>query len=253
MALNAHDRDGLRQYLLRQLAEDQQEYTEKRLLTDDEFFEELEIAEDELSDDYVSNELTPDQRRRFEQFFLISPERHGKLRFARALARQTPPAPIPEPSAIDRIRLLWNNQRPLFRAAALAAAVVIVAVIIWSVIPPKSPQTFATLTLTISNPERDAGAPATATKLTLPIKEDAVQLRLKLPEHSRATARYRVDLWRGNGDTQTLEPVLHDGDSLVVQLPASQLSRGQYAFKVSAINPDGSAQPLRGSYLLTVE
>jgi hypothetical protein len=251
MALNAHDQDGLRQYLLRQLAEDQQELTEKRLFTDDEFFEELEIAEDELSDDYVSNELTPDQRRRFEQFFLISPERQGKLRFARALARQRPPASTDEPTWIERIRLVWHSQTPLIRAAAVAAAVVIVAGALWFARPDSSPQTFATLTLTISTADRAAGVPAT--KLTLPIQGDGLRLKLKLPEQSRTAARYRVDMQKANGGTQPLAPVLHDGDSLVVELPAAQLSRGEYAFKVSAINPDGSDRPLSGSYLLTVE
>lgn len=252
MALSADDRDGLRQYLLGQVAGDQQEITEKRLLTDDEFFEELEIAEDELIDEYLSNELSSEQRQRFEQFFLISPERQDQLKFARALAQRTPPPFPSELTWIDRLRMAWNSQTPLFHAAAVAALVVIVVGAFWALRPLLNrSQTFATYTLTVSSANRGEGVQGTRVKL--PLTADRLRLQLKLPEGTGPAASYRVELVTENGGNKTVEVVSQTPDSVVVEIPASQFTRGLYAFNVSAVKPDGSAQRLKGSYLLTVE
>ncbi|MBD0327525.1 MAG: hypothetical protein ICV68_13900, partial [Pyrinomonadaceae bacterium] len=52
-----------------------------RLLTEDEFFDELLLGEEELTVDYVNDELTAADRLKFEQHFLSTPERQQKLRF----------------------------------------------------------------------------------------------------------------------------------------------------------------------------
>lgn len=75
----------IRQYLLGQLAEQQQLAIEQRLLTEDGLFEELEAIEDELFDDYVADELTRDDRKQFEQYFLSTPARRQELEFAAGL------------------------------------------------------------------------------------------------------------------------------------------------------------------------
>ena len=45
MTLNRNDLIMIRQYLLGQLEEEQQQVIEQRLLTEDDFFEELEVTE----------------------------------------------------------------------------------------------------------------------------------------------------------------------------------------------------------------
>lgn len=60
-----------------------QEELEHRLLTDDEFLEEVLIAEDELIDDFLGNKLSPDDQESFQRFFLSSPNRKEKLKFAK--------------------------------------------------------------------------------------------------------------------------------------------------------------------------
>lgn len=57
---------------------------EDRLPQDAAFFETL-LLEDELVDDYVSGKLTRRERECFEKYFLTTPDRSAKLRFARAL------------------------------------------------------------------------------------------------------------------------------------------------------------------------
>jgi hypothetical protein len=251
MALSGDDRDGLRQYLLGQVAGDQQEIIEKHLLTDDEFFEELEIAEDELIDDYLSNELSPDRRQRFEQFFLMAPERQDQLKFARALVRQAPLSSPIEPTWLAGFRLAWNSQIRLFRSALAGAAIIVVGAFLFMNLYLSPAQTFATYTLTIGAATRGEGAPAT--KVKLPLTVDRLRLELKLPEGTSSAASDRVDLSTENGGTQTLKIVSRTQDSVVVEIPASQFTRGLYALKVFVIKPDGSEQPIRGSYLLTVE
>src|SRR5947199_7869559 len=57
------------------------------VLTGDQFYEEVQIMEDELVDEYVNAELNADERRLFEKNFLADPESRNKLRLGRALDR----------------------------------------------------------------------------------------------------------------------------------------------------------------------
>ena len=62
----------LRRYLLGNLDDAERERVEQDLLTSDESFEELLAVEDEITDDYLAQGLSPDERRRFELYFLKS-------------------------------------------------------------------------------------------------------------------------------------------------------------------------------------
>lgn len=99
MAQNYNEQTAVRQYLLKQLSEADQQAFELRLLTDDALSEELEIVEDELIDEYLANELSEAERVSFEETFLAHPERRRKLKGGRALNRylgtRSPPKPAP--------------------------------------------------------------------------------------------------------------------------------------------------------------
>ncbi|HXG82383.1 MAG TPA: hypothetical protein VNI84_00005, partial [Pyrinomonadaceae bacterium] len=76
----------LRTYLLGQTAsEDELIRIEERLLTDAEFFDELEIVEDELIEDYVNDRLGGEESESFRRLFLNVPERSEKIRLTRSL------------------------------------------------------------------------------------------------------------------------------------------------------------------------
>src|SRR5262245_8207469 len=77
----------IKRYLLGDLAEEQCEQLEERLLTEDETFQELLLVEDELVNDYVAGELPDTDREKFISHFLCTPERRQKLEFASALRR----------------------------------------------------------------------------------------------------------------------------------------------------------------------
>lgn len=73
-----------RRYLLGTLA-DEGKGLEERLMLDDELFEELLIAEDELIDDYLRGKLTSAEARQFREHFLASPQHRRALEFAETL------------------------------------------------------------------------------------------------------------------------------------------------------------------------
>lgn len=250
MAFSTDERDELKKFLLGRIDEDQRQKIEERLLTDDDYFEELEILEDELLDEYVDGNLTSPERRIFEEQFLVSDDRRGKLRFAKALASPIAVTKSGETSWTERLKGFWTNQSWALRAATVGVFVILVAAVIWLSRPP-SPKNFASLTLTISNSERSQGG--AATKLKLPIEADTLRLQLNLPDGATRADRYRVELIKENGQSQRLTPVEQTQQAVVVEIPADQLPRGQYALNVHAIKPDGTEERIKGSFLLTVE
>lgn len=86
MGQDVNDEAHLRKYLLGVLNEAEQQAIEERLMADGASFDLLHIAEDELIDDYLeSGALSTDERGRFENFFIATPDRRRKLNFAMAL------------------------------------------------------------------------------------------------------------------------------------------------------------------------
>lgn len=78
-------------YLLGTLSPEEETRVEESFIADDHKFEELELAEDELIDAYVSNELTPAERRQFETKLLTTTRVAERVSFARILADKVGP------------------------------------------------------------------------------------------------------------------------------------------------------------------
>src|SRR5712692_8289075 len=68
---------------------------------DDQEFEELEIAEEELIDAYVRNQLSEGERKLLEKGLLNSSRLVERLHFARLLAEEVTFAPQEQPAAAD--------------------------------------------------------------------------------------------------------------------------------------------------------
>jgi CHAT domain-containing protein/cytochrome c-type biogenesis protein CcmH/NrfG len=118
----------VRRYLLRQLSPSEERKVELRLLSDENFAEELEFVEDELIDDYLLGELTPKERRSFGETFLAHPERKRKLEAAQALKRYLDAAPPINPKSVGRLDSLrrWLSQ---FRFSSPTLGVVTLLVV----------------------------------------------------------------------------------------------------------------------------
>jgi len=124
-------------YLLGRLPDDEQAGFEEQLLESEALFEALKEVESELIDEYVGDTLSADDRRQFELYFLIQPERRARVEFARALREAAAEhsrakrsrAAVPEIAASPDTTAWWRRwgefliPRPQF--AALAACCLI--------------------------------------------------------------------------------------------------------------------------------
>ncbi len=116
----------IRKYLLCAIGEEEREAVERRMLTDTEFFEQVELAEDDLVDDYADNTLSPDERKKFEASFLTTPEGRQQVNLAFVLRKKAEikkNAKIITPSPIP---VSWWN-RALANNFVRVAALIIIA------------------------------------------------------------------------------------------------------------------------------
>jgi hypothetical protein len=253
MTPNQELQERLRRYLLGQLTDGARDEIEQDLLANDELFEELLVLEDELADEYVDGRLEQADRPNFENHFLATPERKQNLRFARALNRYvTTHEKRRESIGRSGPSGLWSSRSWPLRMAAAFAVVAIIAGALWFFFPRQpSPRNFATLTLTISPNTRDQGVQAPRTKL--PLGKDALRIFLRLPNPPPPAAGYRVQLLDTNGESISLGIAGQDAQSVVVEIPGSQLRRGQYALNLFTIKADGTEQRISGSYYFILE
>jgi len=80
------DEQQIVRFLLGELPEDERQGVEGRLFQDDSFYSHVLAIQEELADNYVQGDLTPDQRKQFENYFLKSPRRKERVDFASAFA-----------------------------------------------------------------------------------------------------------------------------------------------------------------------
>lgn len=142
----------LRQYLLGELALEEQVLVEERLFLDSEYSQLAQAVEDELVDEYAHHELTDDEREKFEGHFLAQPEHREDLRIAQALQRFidsqteavepafTPVVSYSTPDYSGVPRVMEQSRKPflpsLFSSKpvlgfSLAGAVIILSLVTW--------------------------------------------------------------------------------------------------------------------------
>ncbi|MFN0084131.1 MAG: hypothetical protein ACKVX9_01980 [Blastocatellia bacterium] len=120
-------RSWMKQYLLGSAAPNEQEDLERGLLTDRTLLEQLEMAEEELIDEYLCDELSGEERARFDAHFLQAPERQERLVFARAFNRylKTHPRVVSKPAARPAPARANPRTRPRMAAYAMAAMLLV--------------------------------------------------------------------------------------------------------------------------------
>lgn len=256
----AEEENAIRQYLLGLLGPEQRPAVEERLLTDDAFYEELLIVEDELIDQYVAGRVSQAEQENFEAHFLITPERRKKVRFARALKRcvaargerttegaaESPGEDGDVPRPPSRWLKYLSSLRPRSPALvfSLAAALLLVLVGSWVWVRgpglrKEPPRIFAaTLSPGLT---RDGGE---MKKLRIPPDSDEVQLRLAL--RGGEYRSYSAVLLSAEGSTvlkaEGLSPAPSDGGRAVVfTAPAKALPPGDYVLKLGS---DGAPESI---------
>ena len=123
--LQHEDEILLRHYLLGQASAEEQRTIEQRLLSDQDYFDQLLRFEEELTDEYARGEMESPDREKFEGHFLNSPERRESLAFSQALTRYF--LARRQQSAIRPG--LFSRWPLLIEATLMAAVVVLVGVL----------------------------------------------------------------------------------------------------------------------------
>jgi hypothetical protein len=124
------------------LPEREREQLEAEYFENDDAFEQMLIAEEELTDAYVRGELSTEERARFEARYLSSSQGRERVQFARALAgavsaarsAETTVEPVVTEVAGTSGRSFFNSLRAsaaAWRFAFAAAAVVVVVGLTW--------------------------------------------------------------------------------------------------------------------------
>src|SRR5690242_5047870 len=115
----------MRSYLLGNLGADSRARLEESISSDPGIYEELSVVEEELIDQYLTNDLSPSERQQFETYFLTTAERQKNLRFGRLLRRylNSQPVPVP-PNQVPVAVSQSETPAPATKFLALSAAVV---------------------------------------------------------------------------------------------------------------------------------
>ncbi len=122
------EENQIRDYLLGNLPAEQAERLEERLLRDEEFAEQMSLVEDELTEDYARNVLSPREREQFQKRFLSIPRRRRKLMMVRELRKYARPSPKP-----SWFEWLDTILAPQWRAATAAVLLLVVGIGVWRV------------------------------------------------------------------------------------------------------------------------
>src|ERR1044071_6730362 len=144
----------IKRFLLGELSAEERERVEERLLSDEDFYAQVDAIEDELIDDFALGKLDAAERERFERQFLITDERRERLKFAwdfhQVLSDSHPAAA--EGAAVnpagDDYSGIWawlRGRRALAFGGAFALLLMSAgAILLWQVLSRRNPQEQAT-------------------------------------------------------------------------------------------------------------
>jgi hypothetical protein len=249
------------------LEQEEQRRIEERLLTDNEYFEELLVAEDELIDDYIEGALSEGERERFERFFLATLERQQKLSFARALKRHIALVGVTEPSrASDKEQNpgFWNRlipatlytQKPIL-GFSLAAVLIIVLGASWLIVNNQGLRNQAgrgSDIIAVSLPPGLVRGTGETKRVVITPGVSAVQLQLELARDDYQSYKAVVQTDEGNEvfTADKLKPeTVAMGRVVTFDLPARLLSGGDFQVKLSGLASSGEPESV-GKYYFRV-
>jgi hypothetical protein len=196
----------LARYVLSELGESVSIDLENEMLLDDELYERMQVVEMNLIDGYVRDEMLPEERRRFEESFLVVPENGEKVNRARMfhesvrlLHREGKMSPAPARGWRPQIAKLFH--RPLLAGALVVAAVLFIIAVIVVMVARQHPAENANTVAVDSTPT----APANTRPVSGTTPDDSTANSTPTPQPPTApgmSANQRpdqVELARNNG------------------------------------------------------
>ena len=253
----------MRNYLLGTLVQDSRAAIEESILRDAQVYEELLIIEEELIDQYLTNNLSPSERDQFETHFLITAERQKNLRFGRLLKRYLTSQAVAVPaknfsaavsqrenSAPAKTFLPFAGSTAARRAllaasAAVVAGFAVLLVVCW----------FATRRHEQRVVQQDSAlvVPVTLLPGTLrsgdavtqrvPLPPKGVSVKLELQVSNLSYQKYKSELLRESKSVQSANElkVEQKGEQHIVPwtITGEVLSPGDYQVKLSGVLDSG--------------
>lgn len=228
---------ALRRYVLGDMADEETAALEHDYVARPELFDRVWSAENDLIDDYLGGRLAPDDRSRFERYYLATPVHRDRVAVARELRAAATAGSVPR----------WPGAR---RLAAVAALVLLAVGGMWMLRSRSAPPTVALRTppsppSQVQEPPRAAPvvvamslSPTSvrgtddATQLTIAPGTDLVVLRLEgdpngpVPGRGRAVVRTvsNNEVWRGAATSEGTRP----NAIARVEIPAGTLTPDDY-------------------------
>ncbi len=228
-------------YLLGELDEIELEATELRL-DDETFFRRVQLAEDELIDAYLADELDAARRQRFETYFLRAPERQRRLQVSRLLVADSQQHQAGSPR-----RRLWI---PLVAAVLLATAAS------WTLLVR---QELSEIHRRVAGNELvvdlDLGVQRSAQRPAYKLTAEARPLRLRITADPRDLETpveivlrdaSGTECWRGAADHSAADKT--QPEPLLELVLAQGLPAGAYELEVLARPPDSLPTPIGYAY-----
>lgn len=245
--------ETLRRWLLHTLPADKAEALEQRLLTDEDFGEQLRAAETDLLDDYARGDLAPDENAAAAERFAATARDRMRVRIARAIARMTRRSPERLDAARHRRRSTSKTRdqsqrrarvRRMAAVGVLASACALVIAVIGLnqrfTTPFTSPHTDAETTITLL---ADNQRGANVQRIALPSSAATVRLQAEV-DGNDPNARYALSI---DDDGRTVFSAAGIGVReagpyrfVEVVLDAHKLAAGSHRVRVVA---EGSTQP----------
>lgn len=127
-----------RRFLLGELSAEEQARIEELAFQDPDTFAAIEASQEDLIDDFLNGELSPEEKDRFQNYFLVQPGRRQDLRMGRVLQQYLgrDEESVPDPASnvvIVQPKLLifdWLRLRPALASLILAILLVIMVIIL---------------------------------------------------------------------------------------------------------------------------
>jgi hypothetical protein len=264
------EQEAIRRYLLGQLPAEDASRLEERLLSEDAFYEELGIVEDELIDTYIGGGLSDSDRELFETHFLLADEHQQNVRFARHLKKYVSAAEATQPLGANVVEDLsgaapQNSRRkakkrpvfsflpvgnPVVSYALVAAIVLIVFGSTWMVVKnwrgpgPHTPRNFVTVVL---SPGLTREGDGDFKRIVVSPTTDALRLELLLVADDYQ--KYTATLKNADGKIILTQDDLKsesvDGRRVVVSnAPSNSTVPGDYKVELSGQTPSGDAEKI---------
>lgn len=271
-----------RRYLLGQVTDAECETIEREYLEREDAFDRIAAAEDDLIEDYLSDQLTPLDRTTFERHYLSTPAHRVRVETVRRLMVQASrSAPMPGHGADDSTSMRWA---PSWQWLALAASVILVSALVLSIVSPSgadrvqradtlAPTAEPVRQLPASSAESPRPAPkpprvlalaiapvavrsaSDALSVTVPRGTDIVAIALQAEADGRALVPRRIAITTVGGDPVWQGPVrdvrqARRGAVARGDVPADRLPGGDYV--ITLYGSDASGEQEWADYFLRV-